>query len=59
MKEGEKEEHAEPHLWVASTGLGVVQGELSAAARARWRRVVAVGGGPVRRGEGDRAGKLH
>ena len=36
------------HQLVPEVGVGVARSGLSAAARARRRRVVAVGGGPVR-----------
>ena len=36
------------HQKVPEVGVGVARSGLSVAARARWRRVVAVGGGPVR-----------
>jgi len=46
------------HQKVPEFGVGVARSGLSAAARARRRRVVAVGGGPVRDWRGERVGEL-
>ena len=52
-------ERLQAHQKVPEIGVGVTRSGLSAAARARRRRVVAVGSGPVRDWRGERVGELR